>query len=429
MNSYSYELGVVGAFSELIQSGVKQLAISAPLSPEEMDRFIKDAERIASRYEVLLYREPDLITTDLFPAQISKGKEVLLLYRGTTLEQYLSLKSDKAEMEKAGTYERQARIDLARRFGRLLSYSPREINRKLAQNTSFRTMDDFGIQASNLFLYYCDLNRALNFYTEILGMEAVAEFDNAHVIRMAADSYLILVDADKGMHSAEEAKTVAIALLTSQLDEWYHYLGRQNVEIKFEYKPRKGSAHDGFVAVDPEGYLLEFERFNQHPENEKFIPLLDQNKQIEIRPELVQGTTEGLSIHSTISWLYYKDLLGMQNFYQDVLGLEVVADQGWTKIFRVSRTGFLGIVDERRGMHSFSEEKAVNVGFILEDLEAWFAYVKENKPFALHEDELGTGPEGRYKAFVGYCPEGYYLEFDHFYSHEGNSILLDHLNK
>ena len=55
----------------------------------------------------------------------------------------------------------------------------------------------------------------------------------------------------------------------------------------------------------------------------------------------------------------------MQNYYQDVLGLELVADQGWTKIYQVTNTGFLAIVDEKRGMHDFTEKKAVNVGFII----------------------------------------------------------------
>ena len=91
MDQYSYELGVVGGFSELISAGVKQVALSAPLSPEEMDQFQVDAEKIAAKHDVSVYRESDLIVTDLFPSDVASGKEVLLLYRGTTLEEYLSL--------------------------------------------------------------------------------------------------------------------------------------------------------------------------------------------------------------------------------------------------------------------------------------------------------------------------------------------------
>jgi len=428
IDQYSYELGVVGGFSELISAGVKQLALSAPLSPEEMDQFQVDAEKIAAKHDVSVYRESDLIVTDLFPSDVASGKDVLLLYRGTTLEEYLSLKSDKAKLEKNGDYDSKARIGVARRFGRMLSYSPREINRLLAQNSSFRTLDDFGFQANNLFLYYKDLEEAVEFYSKTLGMELVADYGMAYILRMTSDSYLILVDADKGMHTAEEPKTVALALLTDKLDKWYTYLKSQEVMIKYEYQPKEGSAHDGFVVVDPEGYLLEFEQFNQHPENERFIPILKQNEQNTIQSVQQNKLPDGLTVHSTITWLYYKDIRAMQNFYQNVFGLEMVADQGWTKIFKVSDTGFLAIVDEKRGMHSFTEKKAVNVGFIIDDLEGWYEYARDNKLFDLFEDELGVGPETRYKAFVGFCPEGYFLEFDHFYLHDDNTLLLQHLN-
>ncbi len=428
VDQYSYELGVIGGFSELISAGVKQLALSAPLSPGEMVHFQVDAEKIAAKYNVSVYRESDLIVTDLFPSDVASGKDVLLLYRGTTLEEYLSLKSDKAKLEKNGDYESKARIGVARRFGRMLSYSPREINRLLAQNSSFRTLDDFGFQANNLFQYYKDLEKAVEFYSKTLGMELVADYGMAYILRMCSDSYLILVDADKGMHTAEEPKTVALALLTDNLDGWYTYLKSQEVTIKYEYQPKEGSAHDGFVAIDPEGYLLEFEQFNQHPENERFIPILKLNKQNAIQSVQQNRLPDGLTIHSTITWLYYKDIRAMQNFYQDVFGLEMVADQGWTKIFKVSDTGFLAIVDEKRGMHSYTEKKAVNVGFIIDDLEGWYKYARDNKLFDLFEDELGVGPETRYKAFVGFCPEGYFLEFDHFYPHDDNTLLLQHLN-
>jgi len=429
LDPYSYELGVVGGFSELINAGVKQLALSAPLPSNEMDDFIKDAEKIASKYNVLVYRETDLIITDLFQSDVATGKDVLLLFNGTTLEAYHSLKADIRALESADQYHGMARIEVARRFGRLLSYSPRQINMLLSQNTSFRTMSDFGIRATNLFLYYEDLEQAGLFYTKILGMELVADYEMALILRMTHDSYLILVDASKGMHSADEPKTVALALLTDQLDEWYSYLKNKNVPMKFDYTPKDGSAHDGFVIVDPEGYLLELERFNQHPENERFLPQLNQNKTRTVKSDLEGKISNGLGFHSTITWLYYKDVQAMQNYYQDVLGLEMVADQGWTKIYKVSHTGFIAIVDEKRGMHKYSEKKAVNVGFIIDDLVPWFEYVKENKILDLYDEELGVGPETRYKSFVGLGPEGYYLEFDRFYPHEDNTVLLKYLNQ
>ena len=218
-----------------------------------------------------------------------------------------------------------------------------------------KTLNDFGIRATNVFLYYKDVDAAAKFYTETLGMEQIADYTMAKILRVADDSYIILVDASKGMHTAEEPKTVAIALLTDQLDEWYEYLVDAGIEMKYEFKPKEGSAHDGFVMEDPEGYLLEFERFNEHPENKNFTPILDKNKTILNPNRAGIKAPEGLGFTATITWLYYKDILAMQEFYEKDIGLEFVADQGWTKILKVTNTGYIGLVDEQRGKQSCNQ--------------------------------------------------------------------------
>lgn len=424
VDKFARQKGTVSAFAELVNAGVKQMALSSVMTSAEMDEFFPLAQKEAAKYNVEIYREDDLIITDLFAEDVAKGKEVLVLFQGLTKDAYLKLKLDQKEYQSDGDYSQVERLDIARRFGRLLSYTPREINRLLAENTEFRVMDDFGVQATNVFLYYKDLAAATDFYSETLGLELLTEYDNASILRIATNSFVILVDAAKGMHTAEEPKTVALALLTRQLPEWYDYLKSKNVPIKYTYKPKEGGAHDGFVAIDPEGYLLEFEVFKQHKENERFVPVLATNEEV---PTSVAFNGKQLGFHASITWLYYQDLLGMQNFYEDVMGLELVADQGWTKIYKATDTGFIGLVDERRGMHDFTEDKAVNVSFIMKDLDGWFDYVKNNTPFKLRSTEIGEGPEGKYRAFVGFDPEGYFMEFDKFYPHADNTSLMKYL--
>jgi catechol 2,3-dioxygenase-like lactoylglutathione lyase family enzyme len=282
-------------------------------------------------------------------------------------------------------------------------------------------LSDFGIRASNVFLYYDDLPRATAFYIQVLGLELVSEYDNASIMRVATSSYIILVDAAKGMHSADEPKTVAIALLTDQLTQWYDHLQDKGVEIKYTYKPKDGGPHDGFVAIDPEGYLLEFELFKQHPENERLIPILDHNESIPVK------LGNGLSFNATITWLYYKDMMKMKSFFETTLGLEQIVDQGWAEVYKVTNSGFIGLVDERRGMHKFTEDKAVTVSFIIDELDAWYDYVSSTSAFPLKSESVSEGPDGKYRAFVGYDPEGYFLEFDKFYEHPDNTVLLDYL--
>lgn len=413
-----YQLGTIAGFAELVAADVKQLALSDVMTTAEMDELLPEAEEIAECYGVSLYRETDLIKTDLFPKEVAAGKEVLLIYKGATLDAYKDLKAT----QKAGA---QTAEEIARRFGRLLSYPPHHVNMLLAEQTDFRAMSHFGIQATNVFLYYEDLEAARTFYHTTLGLEIVADYGFAVTIRLAPQAYAILVDESVGMHSADEPKTVAIALLTDELPQWYAYLQDQNVPIKYTYKPKEGGPHDGFVAIDPEGYLLEFEEFKQHPENERFIPVLRQHQPL---AKVGDGTGPDRTFYGAITWMYYKDMLKAQQFYEEKIGLRLMVDQGWAKVYQAAPTGYIGLVDERRGMHSFSQDKAVNVSFFLEDVTGWFDYAMTNSALPLRQDSLEVGPEGKYTGFVGFDPEGYYLEFDQFYDHPDNAQLIDRLS-
>ncbi|HIG46549.1 MAG TPA: VOC family protein, partial [candidate division Zixibacteria bacterium] len=185
-------------------------------------------------------------------------------------------------------------------------------------------MNDFGMTASNVFFYYTDLDRATKFYTETLGLNIAADYGFAKILQVAPTSFITLVDETKGMHKSSEPKTVAIALVTDQLGEWWDYIEKQDVEIKFPYDPKEGRPHHGFVAIDPEGYLLEFERFNVHEENEKLMPVLD--KTATVYPPDDQTTTvpPGLGFKATVVWFYYKDMAGIQRFYEDVMGFDLI---------------------------------------------------------------------------------------------------------
>ena len=118
----SYNLGVMGGFAEVVKLGVKQLALSEVMSPEEMDDIMDDALVVAKRNGVEMWRETDFLVTDLYPADVAEGKHVLLIYKSDTLDRYLAIKADKAALVAAGEYESEAREEIARRFGRLLSY-------------------------------------------------------------------------------------------------------------------------------------------------------------------------------------------------------------------------------------------------------------------------------------------------------------------
>ena len=127
----SYTLGGIGAFAEVVDIGIKKLALSAPMSPAETDDLIEDAQRIAADNNVEIYRESDFLVTDLFSEEITEGKHVLLIYKGGVKDEYMELKARKKQLVDSGDYEGEAREEIAREFGKLLSYPEERIQKLL----------------------------------------------------------------------------------------------------------------------------------------------------------------------------------------------------------------------------------------------------------------------------------------------------------
>lgn len=109
-----------------------------------------------------------------------------------------------------------------------------------------------------------------------------------------------------------------------------------------------------------------------------------------------------------ISFLYYRDLAAAEAFYRDVLGLTLVIDQGWAKIFQMAAGAHIGLVDERRGMNNWQADKCVQVCLRVPDVDAWYGWAQSENLVNLTEmfqnDEIGI------RAFVFEDPEGYQIE-------------------
>ena len=102
----------------------------------------------------------------------------------------------------------------------------------------------------------------------------------------------------------------------------------------------------------------------------------------------------------------------------------IIVDQGWAKVFAVSSAGYVGLVDGERGLHQSTDEKSVTVSFFTDDVEGWFDYMHQVEGLEFRTEELSE-ESGRVSTFVGYDPEGYFLEWDTFLDVEGNEELLE----
>lgn len=133
---FSYRLGAADCFCEMVRAGVKRLALAHPCdTPEERDAFLPEFERLCGKYGVKLYVEDRPLLTDLFPLSMNREKYNAVFYQDdAALAEYLSLKKEKAAASADGSYGRR-RLDIARRFGKLLSYTEEGIDRLIQANT------------------------------------------------------------------------------------------------------------------------------------------------------------------------------------------------------------------------------------------------------------------------------------------------------
>jgi lactoylglutathione lyase len=109
-----------------------------------------------------------------------------------------------------------------------------------------------------------------------------------------------------------------------------------------------------------------------------------------------------------ITFLYYRDLNRAETFYRDVLGLPLVIDEGFAKIFRLTDGAHVGLVDEAKGMNNWQEDKCVQLCLRVEDVDAWHDWARLEGLSDLSRlfvnDTIGI------RAFVFRDPEGYQIE-------------------
>ena len=299
-----------------------------------------------------------------------------------------------------------------------------------AMNINNSSRDIIG---NNAFLYYKDYSRAKDFYGVSMGFKNVFEFQGfATIFQTSATTFITVVnDNGRGMHTSDEPKTIAIALLTDQLDAWYEYAVAQQMDIRNPPKPLGDNPHNGFLVTDPGGYILEFEHFGVHEENVNFIPLLDASQTVFTNVGMSSEHPSGLGFKASIYWLYHSNELEAEEFYLNVMGLNKIVEQSFSDILTSSPSGYIGLVEDGIGIHNATYEKAVNVGFMTNDAQAWFDYLEDQPSFELRTKELFHEEDGNgnnlIDIVIGYDPDNYFIEIDEYLDVEFNKEIREAL--
>jgi lactoylglutathione lyase len=122
--------------------------------------------------------------------------------------------------------------------------------------------------------------------------------------------------------------------------------------------------------------------------------------------------TKPITAQSQITFFYYRDLDAAARFYEQTMRFELVEDQQWAKIYRVAERAFVGIVAGDRGFRRPQDYNAVLLTVLVNDVDAWYEYLKEQSVKFL--TEIQDKPEIQVRCFFIEDPGGYALEIQEF---------------
>jgi predicted enzyme related to lactoylglutathione lyase len=119
-----------------------------------------------------------------------------------------------------------------------------------------------------------------------------------------------------------------------------------------------------------------------------------------------------MRLSSQITFLYFKELAGPAHFFEEVLGLQKVDDQGFARIYRISGGAFIGIVDEAQGYCDAPAAKNVLITLVTDDVHQWYerlqaAGIAIDAAPAIHE-------KANVEGFFFEGPGGYAFEIQKF---------------
>ena len=100
------------------------------------------------------------------------------------------------------------------------------------------------------------------------------------------------------------------------------------------------------------------------------------------------------------------------SFYEQVLGLERVVDQGWARIYRIGGSAYLGVVAGEKGFHQPQQKNAVLISLVVDDVSQWYDALRARGIKLLsglqHKEDIGL------RCFFLEDPGGYTLEVQQF---------------
>jgi predicted enzyme related to lactoylglutathione lyase len=124
-------------------------------------------------------------------------------------------------------------------------------------------------------------------------------------------------------------------------------------------------------------------------------------------------------ITSQVTFLYFDDIEQAAAFFQTILGLELVMDAGWAKIFKTAGQAFIGAVKKGKGSIDSKDNSGVLVSLTVADVVQWKEKLEHLIPVSDVKEFADIGLLSIF--LVG--PEGYNFEIQEFTRPEQKEIF------
>jgi len=131
------------------------------------------------------------------------------------------------------------------------------------------------------------------------------------------------------------------------------------------------------------------------------------------KPNCQESSMQHPETKGILTFFYYKDLQKAADFYEKIMGFQLIQDQKWAKIFKVRDNAYMGCVDGNVGYHKYSDTKPVMLTVIVDDPDAWYEHFKANGIETINEPH--DDKDLNLRIFLLHDPEGYVIEIQKFY--------------
>ena len=124
-----------------------------------------------------------------------------------------------------------------------------------------------------------------------------------------------------------------------------------------------------------------------------------------------ESTGAAFSIEENILMLYYKDISRVVSFYEETLGLTKTFNEDWVKIYQITPTSYVALVQEGEGsFHRAKADNAVMLSIVTEQVDDWYGRLKSDEGVKFLKD-IYNNEHATIRAFLVEDPGGYSIEF------------------